>query len=111
MAYDQGLAERIRLLVDGDPDLTEKKMFGGLAFLICGNMAIAASGEGGAMVRVDPDQSDSLVTATTATVVEMRGRRMPGWLHVDSGDLRADGDLAAWVDRGTGYARSLPPKR
>jgi hypothetical protein len=111
MAYDQGLAERIRLLVDGDPDLTEKKMFGGLAFLISGNMAIAASGEGGVMVRVDPEQSDSLVTATTATVVEMRGRSMPGWLHVDSGDLRADGDLAAWVGRGTGYARSLPPKR
>jgi hypothetical protein len=111
MAYDQVLAERIRRLVDGDPDLTEKKMFGGLAFLIGGNMAIAASGQGGAMVRVDPGQSDALVATTTATVVEMRGRPMPGWLQVSSGDLRADGDLAAWVDRGTGYARSLPPKR
>jgi TfoX N-terminal domain len=111
MAYDQGLAERVRRLIDGDPDLTEKKMFGGLAFLICGNMAIAASGEGGVMVRVDPGQSDALVGATTATVVEMRGRPMPGWLHVDSADLGADGDHAAWVDRGTGYARSSPPKR
>jgi len=111
MAYDLGLAERIRRLVDGDPDLTEKKMFGGLAFLIDGNMAIAASGQGGLMVRVDPGQSDALVRATTATVMEMRGRPMPGWLHVDSDDLRADGDLVAWVDRGTGYARTLPPKR
>jgi hypothetical protein len=111
MAYDQELAERIRRLVDGDRDLTEKKMFGGLAFLICGNMAIAASRQGGAMVRVDPQQSDALVAATTASVVEMRGRPMPGWLHVSSDELRADDDLAAWVDRGTGYARSLPPKR
>ena len=70
-----------------------------------------AVGGGGVMVRVDPGQSDALVGATTATVVEMRGRPMPGWLHVDSADLGADGDLAAWVDRGTGYARSLPPKR
>ena len=111
MAYDQGIAERIRRLVYGDPDLTEKKMFGGLAFLIGGNMAVAASGQGGVMVRVDPAQSDALVATTTATVMEMRGRPMPGWLHVSSGDLQADGDLAAWVDRGTGYARSLPPKR
>jgi TfoX/Sxy family transcriptional regulator of competence genes len=111
MAYDQELAARIRRLADGDPDLTEKKMFGGLAFLIGGNMAIAASGEGGAMVRVDPRQSDALVAATTASVVEMRGRLMSGWLHIDSADLRADEELAAWVERGTGYARSLPPKR
>jgi TfoX N-terminal domain len=111
MAYDQELAERIRRLVDGDPDLTEKKMFGGLAFLIGGNMAIAASGQGGAMVRVDPRQSDALVAATTAGVVVMRGRPMAGWLQVGSADLRADDELAAWVDRGTGYARSLPPKR
>jgi TfoX/Sxy family transcriptional regulator of competence genes len=111
MAYDQELSERIRRLVDGDPNLTVKKMFGGLAFLIGGNMAIAASGEGGAMVRVDPQQSDALVAATTASVVEMRGRPMPGWLRVSSDDLRADDELAAWVERGTGYARSLPPKR
>jgi hypothetical protein len=111
MSYDQEIAERIRRSVEGDPDLTEKKMFGGLAFLICGNMAIAASGEGGVMVRVSPEQSDALVAATTATVMEMRGRPMPGWLHVDSGDLGADDELAVWVARGTGYARSLPPKR
>lgn len=111
MAYDQELAERIRRLVDGDPDLTEKKMFGGLAFLIGGNMAVAASGEGGAMIRVDPGESDALVAATPATVAQMRGRPMPGWLRVSSADLAADDELAAWVDRGVGYARSLPPKR
>src|SRR5271154_2475786 len=74
MAYDQELADRIRRLTASAPDLTEKKMFGGLAFLIAGNMAIAASSQGGAMVRVDPQQSDALVATTTASLVEMRGR-------------------------------------
>jgi TfoX/Sxy family transcriptional regulator of competence genes len=111
MAYDQELADRIRRLIGGDPDLTEKKMFGGLAFLIGGNMAIAASGEGGAMVRVDPEQSETLVATTPASVAEMRGRPMPGWLRISSDDLRADDELATWVERGTAYARSLAPKR
>jgi TfoX N-terminal domain len=97
MAYDQELAERIRRLIGSDPDLTEKKMFGGLAFV--------ASSQGGAMVRVDPRESAALVAASAASVMEMRGRSMPGWLHVSSDDLRTDDDLAAWVDRGTGYAR------
>ena len=109
MAYDQDLADRIRLLIGGSPDLS-KKMFGGLAFLIGGNMAIAASGEGGAMIRVDPQQSDALTATTTARLVEMRGRAMPGWLRVSSDDLRTDDQLSPWVERGTGYARSLPPK-
>jgi hypothetical protein len=86
-------------------------MFGGLAFLIRGNMAIAASGQGGAMVRVDPQQSAALVAASAASVMEMRGRPMPSWLHVSSDDLRTDDDLTTWVHRGTGYARSLPPKQ
>lgn len=85
-------------------------MFGGLAFLIRGNMAIAASSEGGIMVRVDPTQSDALVATTKATLVNMRGRDMPGWLRVSAGDLRSDDQLARWVEIGTGYARSLPPK-
>jgi TfoX N-terminal domain len=110
MAFDEKLAERIRQLIGGDPELTEKKMFGGLAFMIRGNMAIAASGGGGAMVRVDPAQSDSLLATTTATLVQMRGRDMPGWLRVSSGDLRTDEQLAPWVELGTAYARSLPPK-
>jgi hypothetical protein len=110
VAYDQDLADRIRRLIGGDPDLTERKMFGGLAFLIGGNMAIAASGQGGAMIRVDPRQSDALLARTNASLVEMRGRAMPGWLRVSSDDLRTDDQLGPWVERGTGYARSLPPK-
>src|SRR5262249_33630772 len=81
MAYDQELAGRIRQLIGSDPELTDKKMFGGLAFLIRGNMAIAASSQGGAMVRVDPAQSDALVATTKATLMNMRGRDMPGWLR------------------------------
>ncbi len=111
MAYDQQLADRIRRLIGSDPGLTEKKMFGGLAFLIAGHMAIAASGQGGAMVRIDPQDCDDLVATTTASLAEMRGRPMPGWLLVSSDDLRTDDQLAPWVDRGTAYARSLPPKR
>ncbi len=111
MAYDQELADRIRLLIGADAGLTEKKMFGGLAFLIGGNMAIAASGEGGILVRVDPAQSDELTATTPATVAEMRGRAMSGWLRIGSGDLDSDEELAAWIARGTGCARSLPAKR
>jgi hypothetical protein len=110
MAYDQELAERIRQLIGNDPELTEKKMFGGLAFLIRGNMAIAASGQDGAMVRIDPAQSDALVATTTATPMHMRGRDMPGWLRISSDGLRTDDQLAPWVEIGTDYARSLPPK-
>jgi TfoX/Sxy family transcriptional regulator of competence genes len=110
MAYDQELAGRIRQLIGSDPELTEKKMFGGLAFLIRGNMAIAASSQGGAMIRVDPAQSDALVATTKATLMNMRGRDMPGWLRVSADDLRTDDQLAPWVEIGTGYARSLPPK-
>jgi TfoX N-terminal domain len=110
MAFDQELADRIRRLIGSDADVTEMKMFGGLAFLVGGNMAIAASGEGGAMIRVDPGESDALVAATPATVVEMRGRSMPGWLRVSSAELSTDEELLPWVQRGTGYARSLPPK-
>jgi TfoX/Sxy family transcriptional regulator of competence genes len=110
MPYDEQLAGRIRQLIGSDPELTEKKMFGGLAFLIRGNMAIAASSEGGAMVRADPAQSDTLLATTTATLVNMRGRDMPGWLRVSSSDLRTDDQLAPWVAIGTAYARSLPPK-
>ena len=86
-------------------------MFGGLAFLVSGNMAIAASSQGGAMIRVDPRLSEELVSTTAAELVVMRGREMPGWLRVSSADVRTDGELDPWVQRGTGYARSLPPKR
>ena len=111
MAYDEELADRIRELVGSESDLTEKKMFGGLAFLVGGNMAVAASGQGGVLVRVDPAQSDTLVATTNARLMEMRGRSMQGWLRIDPEDLRAKRQLAKWVELGTTYARSLPPKR
>jgi TfoX/Sxy family transcriptional regulator of competence genes len=111
MAYDEDLANRIRELVGGEPDVREQKMFGGLAFLIGGNMAVAASGQGGVLVRVDPAQSDSLVETTSAQLMEMGGRRMKGWLRVDSEDVRTRRELATWVRLGTAYARSLPAKR
>ena len=111
MAYDEELAERIRELLDGEPEVTEKKMFGGLAFLVGGSMAISASGQGGVLVRVDPDESDRLVSTTKAELAVMQGRPMPGWLRVASADLRTKQQLSAWVRRGVGYARSLPAKR
>ena len=111
MAYDEELADRIRKLVGDEPDLTEQKMFGGLAFLIGGNMAIAASGQGGLLVRADPDASDKLVETTSAHLMEMRGREMRGWLRVDAEDVRTKRELAKWAKLGAGYARSLPAKR
>jgi TfoX/Sxy family transcriptional regulator of competence genes len=110
VAYDEDLAERIRGLLGSEENLIEKKMFGGLSFLIGGNMAVAASGQGGLLVRVDPEESDDLVASTPATLMEMGGRSMRGWLRVDSADVTSDEDLAAWVERGTTYARSLPAK-
>lgn len=111
MAYDEDLADRIRELVAEEAGLTEKKMFGGLAFLIGGNMAVAASGGGGLMVRVDPAMSDSLVAKTNARLEEMRGREMRGWLRVEAEGVRRRSELARWVELGTTFARSLPPKR
>ncbi len=111
MAYDEELADRIRELVAGEVGLTEKKMFGGLAFLIAGNMAIAASGQGGVMVRVDPEESDALLATTKARLMEMRGRQMAGWMRVDQPDVRTKQQLAKWVQIGVTYARSLPAKR
>jgi hypothetical protein len=111
VAYDEELADRIRELIGNETGLTEQKMFGGLAFLIGGNMAIAASGQGGVLVRVDPAESDALVASTNAHVMEMRGRQMQGWLRVGSEDVRTKRQLAKWVELGTKYARSLPAKR
>jgi TfoX/Sxy family transcriptional regulator of competence genes len=111
MAYDEALADRIRELIVTESDLTEKKMFGGLAFLIGGNMAVAASGQGGLMVRVDPAESDALVSTTKARLVEMGGRQMQGWLRVDTEHVRTKRELAKWLELGTTFARSLPAKR
>jgi TfoX/Sxy family transcriptional regulator of competence genes len=110
VAYDEELADRIRSKLSSRVDVTEKKMFGGLAFMVGGNMAIAASGQGGILVRVDPEESAELVATTPAQLMEMRGRSMAGWLRVDMADVADDAALAAWVERGTAYAGSLPPK-
>ena len=110
MAYDEELADRLRALLGGRPGLAEQKMFGGLAFLIGGNMAIAASGQGGILVRVDPAESDDLVATTSAEPMEMRGRSMAGWLRVAPEGLESKRELERWVGRGVDYARSLPAK-
>lgn len=110
MAYDEALASRIRDLIGPDPELTEKKMFGGLAFLIRGHMAISASGQGGILVHAGAERSGHLVATTGAAVAVMRGREMPGWLRVAAEDLASDDDLGPWVELGIGYARSRPAR-
>ena len=110
MPYDEDLADRIRELVAGERAVTEKKMFGGLAFLVNGHMAVAASGQGGILVRVDPDESHALVAKTSAYPMVMRGREMQGWLRLDADHVRTKPQLSKWVRKGTTYARSLPPK-
>lgn len=111
MAYDEALAERIRELVAKERGMTEQKMFGGLGFMIGGNMAIAASGQGGLMVRVDPDRSDAICAKSKAEPIVMRGRPMAGWLRVESADVKTKAQLTKWVTLGTSYAKSLPPKK
>jgi hypothetical protein len=110
MAYDQALAQRIRDLIGPDPELTEKKMFGGLTFLIHGRMALTASGQGGILVHAGPGQTQDLLASTTATIAVMGGREMRGWLRVGAEHLDTDDDLSPWVDRGLEHARSLPPR-
>jgi hypothetical protein len=111
VAYDENLARRIRELIGGDADVTERRMFGGLAFLVGGHLAVAASGQGGLMVRVDPDETDALLARPHARTFEMRGRPMDGWLRVDAAGVRTTRALEPWVGRAVAYARTLPPKR
>jgi TfoX/Sxy family transcriptional regulator of competence genes len=111
MAYDEDLANRIRELVADQPGLTEKKMFGGLAFLIGGNMSVSASRQGGLLLRIDPEQTEELVAKPHAQPFVMRGREMDGWLRVEPDGIKTKRQLERWVQRGVSYARSLPPKR
>jgi TfoX/Sxy family transcriptional regulator of competence genes len=111
VAYDEDLAQRIRALVATRRSLSEKKMFGGLAFLVGGNMAVAASGQGGILVRVGRERSDQLTATTAASLAVMGGRPMPGWLRVGADHLRTGRQLKKWVDLGVGFAQSLPAKR
>jgi TfoX/Sxy family transcriptional regulator of competence genes len=111
VAYDAHLADRVReLLVDGS-SVTEQKMFGALAFLVAGAIAVAASSQGGLLVRVDPARADRLLATTNARPMQMKGRAVQGWLHVDGDDLRTEHQLAQWIAIGTATATSAPAKR
>ncbi len=110
MAYDRDLAARIRELVSGAEGLSEKAMFGGLAFLIHGNMAVSASSQGGLLLRVPPEESDALAAKPHAAPFVMRGREMQGWLRIDAEGVKTRAQLERWVGRGLAYARTLPPK-
>jgi hypothetical protein len=111
MAYDEDLARRIRELLADEPGVTEQRMFGGLAFLVGGNMSVAASGQDGLMVRVAPEETETLVGEPHARPFQMRGRALQGWLRVDAEGVRTAQQLGPWVERGVAYARSLPAKR
>jgi hypothetical protein len=110
MAHDEELAERIRGLLAAEPDIREKRMFGGLAFLAGGHIAVGASGRGGLMARVDPDEQDALLAHPHVGDFEMNGGPTTGWLRVDAAGLQDDAELEPWVSRGLAIARSLPPK-
>ena len=110
MAYDVELADRIRAVVQAEPGLAARRLFGGLAVLIHGNMAVSASSKGGLLLRIDPADSGALVREPHAHRFEMRGREMDGWLRVDAAAVETDDELRRWVDHGVAYARSLPPK-
>jgi hypothetical protein len=110
MAYDEHLANRIRELIAGEPGVVEKKMFGGLAFLIGGHMGVSASGRGGLLLRVPPEETESLLAKPHAGPFEMRGKPMDGWLRVEAEGVKTKRQLERWVQRGVAFARSLPPK-
>ena len=110
MAYDVELADRVRELLATEPDVVEKRMFGGLAFMVAGHMAVGASGQGGLMLRCDPARTDSLVEDPRASRMVMRGREMDGWLRIDVDADAPDDELGRWVAHGVDHVRSLPPK-
>ncbi|HWD74717.1 MAG TPA: TfoX/Sxy family protein [Solirubrobacteraceae bacterium] len=110
MAYDEELANRVRELVSGEDGVVEKRMFGGLAFLIGGNMSVSVSGQGGLLLRIDPAETDSLLAKPHAAPFVMRGRAMDGWLRVAPEGVGTKRQLERWVARGVAYARSLPAK-
>ncbi len=110
MAYDEELADRVRELLATHHDVVEKKMFGGLAFLIGGNMAVSASGQGGLLLRCDPAETETLISPPHVGRFEMRGRAMDGWLRVDAEAVESREELERWVAIGVDYAHSLPPK-
>jgi TfoX/Sxy family transcriptional regulator of competence genes len=110
VAYDDELAERVREVVGAEPGMTEKRMFGGLGFLVYGNLAVSASSQGGLLVRIDPNEAESLTSQPHVRRAVMRGREMAGWLRVGAEAVTDDDVLRRWVDTGVTYARSLPAK-
>lgn len=110
MAYDDELADRLRARLSSEPDMTEKRMFGGLAFMVAGHLVVAAGNHGGLLLRADPSALPELLADSRVSPFVMRGKPMSGWLHVDVDDLVDDDDLHPWVDQGTAFARSLPPR-
>jgi hypothetical protein len=110
MAYDELLANRLRECLQNEAGMSEKRMFGGLAFLVNGNLAVSASGRGGLLLRVEPQQTQSLAGKPHAEPFVMRGRELDGWLRIDPDGIRTQRQLIRWVTIGVGYARGLPPK-
>jgi TfoX/Sxy family transcriptional regulator of competence genes len=109
MAYDEDLADRVRELIAGEHGVAEKRMFGGLAFLLDGHMALAANSRGELMVRIHPSRAEDLLARPGVRPMVMRGRPMSGWLDVEATTID-DATLQGWVDEGVSYVRSLPPK-
>ena len=110
MPYDEQLAERIRVLLAGEEGFDEKRMFGGLAFLLRGNLSVAASHDGGLLARVDPSETEACAALPHASRMQMRKRSPEGWIRVASQGVAREGALASWVDRSLKYVRTLPPK-
>jgi TfoX/Sxy family transcriptional regulator of competence genes len=110
VSYDEELANQIRALLAAEPAVAEKRMFGGLTFLVSGNMAVTASGRGGLMVRVPKEDAARLADTTPAKQVQMRGRAMTGWLYLEPADVEDESALGVWVERAVAAARALPPK-
>ncbi|MFE1988121.1 TfoX/Sxy family protein [Streptomyces mirabilis] len=109
MAYDEGLAERIRERLGTDPDIAEKRMFGGMAFLHRGHMAVGVTGDD-LMVRVGPDTTEQALTRPGTRIFDMTGRPMRGWVVVTGSTVAEDEVLGEWIDKGCAFAASLPPK-
>jgi hypothetical protein len=110
MAYDELLANRLRECLQNEAGMSEKRMLGGLAFLVNGNLAVSASGRGGLLLRVEPQQTQSLAGKPHTEPFVMRGRELDGWLRIDPDGIRTRRQLIRWVTIGVGYARGLPPK-
>jgi TfoX N-terminal domain len=111
VAYDVDIANRLREILASEPGVVEKPMFGGLAFMVAGHLAVSASGQGGLLLRVDPAQTDALIVDPRASRFVMRGREMDGWLRIAIDADATDHELKEWIKHGIGYVRSLPPKR